>query len=168
MRDLSKYLLNDKAKAKVRELNKRADAFIQTGADGDANLKSYKAYVKKFNELKELYPNFEGHLDEPIPYSQFVLDYNENIFKNLKMADERYKNLSTPEYYALKMHGINEAAIDILEEKLGELLPGSEWTNPAYFRSHLPQAFQLLRSYFPNDEEYDSVFSPKETMISFG
>ena len=60
-------------------------------------------------------------------------------------------------------------SLDKLQEKLGELLPGSKWTNPEYFRTHIKEAYQELRQLVPDDEEYDKIFSPKEErMILFG
>jgi hypothetical protein len=170
MRDLSKYLLNDKAKNKVKYLNEQGKAAIQMDNPGDRNLAAYKVYVEKFNELKEKYPNWEGHLDSPIPYSQFVLDYDETLYSSLLKAER--SSLKAPEFYALKIHGVNESSLDILYNELTDRIADpherARWLDIQYFRSHIPEAYSLLRQYIPDDEEYDNVFSPKEEMLSFG
>lgn len=170
MADLNKLkglLKNDAAKARVQRLNKQGKEAIQGSADGDEKLAAYKKYVDRFYELKEQFPHWEERLDKPIEYSRFVLDYNEEMYKTITAASADFRGKSPIEVYTLKMHGINLRSIDVLREKLGELLPGSEWTNPAYFNTHIREAYQLLRQYYPNDEEYDNVFSPKEEYISF-
>ena len=170
MADLNKLkglLKNDAAKARVQRLNKQGEAAIKGAADGDEKLAAYKKYIDKFYELKEKFPHWEERLDKPIEYSRFVLDYNEEMYRMLSSSTEDFRGKDPVHVYTLKMHGINLRSIDILREKLGELLPGSEWTNPAYFDTHIREAYQLLRQYYPNDEEYDNVFSPKEEMILF-
>lgn len=171
MRDLSKYLINEKAKAKVKYLNKQADLAISAGEPADENLLAYKRYVEKFNELKTKYPNWEDHLDQPIPYSQFILDYNEEMFRNL--ADSSgFKHMSTPEFYVYKMHGVNEASLNVLynalSDKVLDPVERARFMDVSYFRSHIKEAYQLLRLYVPNDDEYDNIFSPKEEMLLFG
>lgn len=170
MADLNKIkglLKNDAAKARVQRLNKQGEAAVKGATDGDEKLAAYKTYVDRFYELKEQFPHWEERLDKPIEYSRFVLDYNEEMYKMLSQSTEDFRGKTPIEIYTLKMHGINLRSIDILREKLGELLPGSEWTNPAYFDTHIREAYQLLRQYYPNEEEYDNVFSPKEEYILF-
>lgn len=170
MADLKKLkglLKNDAAKARVQRLNKQGEAAIKGSVEGDEKLAAYKAYVDRFYELKEQFPNWEERLDTPIEYSRFVLDYNKEVYAMIGDASPDFRGKSPIEIYTLKMHGVNLRSIDILREKLGQLLPGSEWTNPAYFNSHIREAFQLLRQYYPSDEEYDQVFSPKEEYLLF-
>lgn len=164
LRNLKGLLKNDAAKARVKRLNKMGEAAVKGATDGDEKLIAYKQYVDRFYELKEKFPHWEERLDVPIEYSRFVLDYQKEIYEILG------KSMGKPaiEVYTLKMHGINLRSIDILREKLGELLPGSQWTNPTYFDTHIREAYQLLREYYPNDEEYDNIFSPKEEMIYWG
>lgn len=159
---LKALLKNDAAKAKVQQLNKLGKAAISGAVDGDQQLAAYRTYVRKFYELKELYPHWEERLNQPIEYSRFVLDYDERIYNALKAATADLKEYDPAEVYAFKMHGINLRSISVLQEKLIELKAGSEWGNPEYFRTHIREAYQLLRQYFPNDDEYDEVFSPKE------
>lgn len=159
---------NDKAKAKVKYLNKQADIMIQTGKPADQNLAAYKRYYDKFMELKKKYPNWSDHLGEPIEYSYFINDYNEDIMRSLKAASPKFKNLEPEEIYAFNIHGVNEVAIEILREKLGQLDPGSKWTNPEYFNSHIKEAFTELRLYYPEDADYDNIFSPKEEIVYWG
>lgn len=171
MADINKLkglLKNDAAKARVKRLNKQGEAAVKGATEGDEKLAAYKKYVDRFYELKEQFPHWEEKLDVPIEYSRFVLDYNENLYKMLEKSAPELSGKSPIEIYTLKMHGINLRSIDILREKLGQLLPGSEWTNPAYFNTHIREAYQLLRQYYPNDEEYDNVFSPKEEVIYWG
>lgn len=171
MADLKKLkglLKNDAAKARVQRLNKQGEAAIKGAVEGDEKLAAYKKYVDRFYELKEQFPHWEERLDKPIEYSRFVLDYNEEMYKMLSQSTEDFRGKEPVEIYTLKMHGINLRSIDILWEKLNQLEPGSQWTNPAYFNEHIREAFQLLRQYYPNDEEYDNVFSPKETYLFFG
>lgn len=171
MADLNKLkglLKNDAAKARVQRLNKKGEAAVKGATEGDEKLAAYKKYVDRFYELKEQFPHWEERLDKPIEYSRFVLDYNEEMFKMLASSSEDFKGKEPIEVYTLKMHGINLRSIDILQEKLGQLLPGSEWVNPAYFNAHIREAYQLLRQFYPNDEEYDEVFSPKETLLFWG
>lgn len=170
MADLNKLkglLKNDAARMRVQRLNKQGEAAVKGATDGDEKLAAYKKYVDRFYELKEQFPHWEERLDKPIEYSRFVLDYNEEMYKMIEKASPDFRGKSAIEIYTLKMHGINLRSIDILREKLGELLPGSEWTDPAYFDTHIREAYQLLRQYYPNDEEYDNVFSPKEEYILF-
>lgn len=170
MADLNKLkglLKNDAAKARVRRLNKLGEAAVKGATDGNEKLIAYKQYVDKFWELKEKYPHWEERLDKPIEYSRFVLDYNEEMYKMIASSSKDFKNYLPVEVYTLKMHGINLHSIDTLREKLNELLPGSEWGDPFYFNTHIREAYQLLRQYYPDDEEYDNVFSPKEEMIVF-
>lgn len=168
LKDLKGLLKNDAAKARVKRLNEQGVAAIKGAEDGDEKLQAYRKYVNKFYELKEKYPNWEEKLDKPIEYSRFVLDYNEEMYRTIGKASEDFRKFSPIDIYTLKMHGINLRSIEILQSELGKLLPGSEWTNPAYFNTHIREAYELLRQYYPNDEEYDQVFSPKETMISWG
>lgn len=170
MADLNKLkglLKNDAARMRVQRLNKQGEAAVKGATDGDEKLIAYKKYVDKFYELKEQFPHWEERLDKPIEYSRFVLDYNEEMYKMLSKSSSELKGKTPEEIYTLKMHGINLRSIDILREKLEQLLPGSEWTNPAYFDTHIREAYQLLRQYYPNDEEYDNVFSPKEEYLLF-
>lgn len=170
MADLKKLkglLKNDAARMRVQRLNKQGEAAIKGSTDGDEKLAAYKKYVDRFYELKEQFPHWEERLDVPIEYSRFVLDYNEEMYKMIEKSSPDFRGKSAIEIYTLKMHGINLRSIDVLREKLGELWPGSEWTDPAYFDTHIREAFQLLRQYYPNDEEYDNVFSPKEEYILF-
>ena len=155
-------------RAKVQYLNKIGKAAVQGDTDGDEKLAAYKKYVDRFYELKETYPNWEERLDTPIDYSRFVLDYNESMFRTIAEASDEFRSKDPVEVYTLKMHGISLRSIDILQEKLGELLPGSEWTNPEYFRTNIREAYQLLRQYYPDDKEYDEIFSPKEEMLFWG
>lgn len=155
-------------RAKVQRLNKQGKAAVQGATDGDEKLAAYKKYVDRFYELKERFPHWEERLDQPIDYSRFVLDYNEQMFKTIAEASDEFRGMAAIEVYTLKMHGINLRSIDILKEKLGELLPGSEWTNPEYFNTHIREAYQMLRQYYPDDNEYDEIFSPKETMLYWG
>lgn len=165
MKELAGLLKNDPAKARVQRLNKAGREAVQSADDGDGKLAAYKKYVKKFYEFKEKYPTWTDRLDSPIEYSRFVEDYNEEMFKTIAKSAEDYKGKGPEEVYMLKMHGINLRSIEVLKEKLGELLPGSEWTDPNYFDLHIREAYQLLRQYYPSDEEYDNIFSPKETML---
>lgn len=155
----------DALRAKVQRLNKQGEAAVKGATEGDSKLLAYKKYVDRFWELKEQFPNWEERLDKPIEYSRFVLDYNEEMFKTIAKSSEEFRYKDPIEVYTLKMHGINLRSIDILKTKLGELLPGSEWTNPSYFDTHIREAYQLLRQYYPDDKEYDEIFSPKETML---
>ena len=171
MADLNKLkglLKNDAARMRVQRLNKKGEAAVKGATDGDEKLVAYKKYVDKFYELKEQFPHWEERLDKPIEYSRFVLDYNEEMYRMLANSSADFRGEDPVFVYTFKMHGINLRSIDILKEKLGELLPGSEWTNPEYFNTHIREAYQLLRQYYPNDEEYDNVFSPKETMLFWG
>lgn len=158
----------DALRAKVQYLNKQGLAAVQGATDGDEKLIAYKKYVDRFYELKERFPHWEERLDQPIEYSRFVLDFNEEMFKTIANASEEFRGKSAVEVYTLKMHGINLRSIDILQSKLNELLPGSEWANPEYFNTHIREAYQLLRQYYPDDNEYDEIFSPKETMLFWG
>lgn len=166
--ELKNLLKNDAAKARVRKLNKQGEAAVHGAIDGDEKLLAYKKYVERFQELKEKYPHWEERLDTPIEYSRFILDYNESLFKMIADSTPDFRGKSAIEVYTLKMHGINLRSIEVLKEKLGELLPGSEWTNPNYFDTHIREAYQLLRQFYPDDDEYDNVFSPKETMLYWG
>lgn len=156
------------ARERVYRLNKQGEAAVKGATEGDAKLAAYKKYVDKFYELKERFPNWEEHLNEPIEYSSFVLDYNEEVYKLIGNAAEDFKGMSPEAVYALKQHGVNLRNVEILREKLGELLPGSEWTKPGYVEAHIRDAYQLLREHYPDDEEYDKIFSPKEEMLLFG
>ena len=155
-------------RAKVQRLNEQGKAAVQGAVDGDEKLSAYKKYVDKFYELKERFPHWEERLYQPIDYSRFVLDYNEDMFRTIAQASDEFRGMPAIEVYTLKMHGINLRSIDILSEKLGELLPGSEWTNPEYFRTHIREAYQLLRQFYPDDKDYDEIFSPKEQMLFWG
>lgn len=165
MKEIKSLLKNDQAKARVKRLNQQGKAAVAGATDGDEKLAAYKAYVDKFYELKEKYPNWEERLDTPIEYSRFVLDYNEPVYRVLLESTESFRGLTPPQVYALKMHGINMESINILQQKLGEMMPGSKWTDPQYFDTHIREAYQELRQLFPNDEEYDNIFSPKEEML---
>ena len=170
MADLKKLkglLKNDAARMRVQRLNKQGEAAIKGATEGDEKLSAYKKYVDRFYELKEQFPHWEERLDVPIEYSRFVLDYNEEMYKMIEKSSPDFRGKSAIEIYTLKMHGINLRSIDVLREKLGQLWPGSEWTDPAYFDTHIREAFQLLRQHYPNDEEYDNVFSPKEEYVLF-
>lgn len=166
--ELKNLLRNDASKKRVQRLNKQGKEAVQGAADGDQKLNAYAKYVDRFWELKERFPHWEERLDQPIEYSRFVMDYNEDMYRTIANASEEFRGTDPVEVYTLKMHGINLRSIDILREKLGELYPGSEWTNPAYFDTHIREAYQLLRQHYPDDEEYDKVFSPKETMLFWG
>lgn len=157
----------DALRAKVQRLNKMGKAAVQGATEGDEKLAAYKQYVDRFYELKEQYPNWEERLDAPIDYSRFVLDYNEEMFKTIAAASDEFRGKSAIEVYTLKMHGINFRSIDILQAKLNELLPGSKWNNPEYFRTHIREAYQELRQFYPDDNEYDEIFSPKETVLAW-
>lgn len=170
MADLNKLkglLKNDAARMRVQRLNKKGEAAIKGATEGDEKLIAYKKYVEKFYELKEQFPHWEEKLDKPIEYSRFVLDYNKEMYQMLTDTSPDFRGKDPVEVYTFKMHGINLRSIDILREKLVELYPGSEWGNPIYLNTHIREAFQLLRQNFPNDEEYDNVFSPKEEYILF-
>lgn len=164
-------IINDKAKNKVKWQREKADAAIKAGESGDKNLKAYLAYRDKYYEIATKYPNWDK-VANPIDYSRFVLDYNEDLYASISMSDQTYASLTPPEVYALKMHGVNERALGILQEKLIELdSPGSrdKWNDPIFFRSHIQEAFMRLRELVPDDEEYDQIFSPKEetTALAF-
>lgn len=161
--ELKALLKNDAAKAKVQKLNKMGEAAIKGAVDGDEKLSAYRAYVDKFYELKEKYPNWEERLNKPLEYSRFVLDYDEKVFSLLSRTSADFKGKTPIEVFTMKMHGINYRAISILQEKMAEI--GPEWRDEMYFNTHIKEAFQILRSYYPNDEEYDQVFSPKEMLI---
>lgn len=168
IKKLKGLLKNDAAKARVKALNKQGEAAVKGAVDGDSKLAAYKKYVDRFYELKEQFPNWEERLDRPIEYSRFVVDYNEEVYKTIAQSTSGFNGASAVEVYTLKMHGINLRSIDILREKLGELMPGSEWTDPIYFNAHIREAYETLRQYYPDDEEYDNVFSPKEEMLFWG
>lgn len=168
IKELKRLLKDDAAKMRVYRLNKQGEAAIKSTNDGDERLIAYKKYVDRFYELKEQFPHWEERLDKPIEYSRFILDYNEDLYKMLEKSSPELRGKSPIEIYTLKMHGINLRSIEVLREKLGQLLPGSEWTNPAYFNTHIREAYQLLRQHYPDDEEYDNVFSPKEEMLYWG
>lgn len=161
-------ILNDKAKYKVQYQRQLADEAIQAGQSGDANLSAYLKYRDKYYEIATKYPNWDK-LANPIDYSRFVLDYNEKLYEGISHSDKTYSNLTPPEVYALKMHGVNERAIDVLQEKLIELdMPNQkvQWADPTFFRSHIQEAYARLRELVPDDEEYDQIFSPKEETIA--
>lgn len=167
MADINKLkglLKNDAARARVQRLNKQGEAAVKGATEGDSKLLAYKNYVDRFYELKEQFPNWEERLDKPIEYSRFVLDYNEEVYKMIGNSSGK----TAIETYTLKMHGINLQSIEILKEELNKLMPGSKWTNPEYFRTHIREAYQELRQFYPDDEEYDEVFSPKEEKLFFG
>ena len=170
MADLNKIkalINNDAARMRVQRLNKKGEAAVKGATDGDEKLIAYREYVDNFYNLKARFPNWEKHLDKPIEYSSFVLDYNEEVYKMIAQSAEDYKGKSPIEVYALKLHGVNLRSIGILEEKLAELHPGTVWANVNYVEQHIVEAYQLLRQDFPDDEEYDNIFSPKEEMILF-
>lgn len=152
------------AKKAVQRLNKAGEAAIKGMTEGDERLLLYKRYVDRFYELKEKYPGWD-RLQEPIEYSSFILDYDEPVYKMIGQVSQDFRGMEPIEIYTLKIHGINLRSISILQEKLNQLMPGSVWTNPAYFESHIAEAYQILREFYPNDEEYDQVFSPKETLF---
>lgn len=168
MADINKLkglLKNDAAKARVQRLNKQGEAAVKGATEGDSRLLAYKQYVDRFWELKEQFPNWEEHLDKPIEYSRFVLDYNEEVFSMLASSSNDFRGESAVGVYTLKMHGINLPSIGRLEAELNKLMPGSEWANPEYFRTHIREAYQLLRQFYPDDKEYDEVLSPKEELL---
>ena len=155
------------AKKAVQRLNKAGEAAIKGATEGDERLSLYKQYVDRFYELKEKYPGWD-RLQEPVEYSSFILDYNEPMYRMIGQVSSDFSGMEPIEIYTLKTHGINLRSISILQEKLNQLIPGSKWTNLAYFETHIAEAYQELRSFYPNDEEYDNVFSPKETILYFG
>lgn len=165
---LLKKIKNDKARAQVQALRKQAEQLIETGGSGDKSLEAYKIYRKKFNELMAKYPGWD-RLIEPIPYSDFLLDYNENIYAGISRSDRSLSGLTPPEVYALRMHGVNENSISILQTKLLETetdpIQRNLWQDPKFFNSHITEAFARLRELIPDDKEYDEVFSPKESVI---
>lgn len=154
----------DALRAKVQKLNQMGREAVHGAVEGDEKLAAYKEYVTRFYELKERFPHWEERLDTPIEYSRFVVDYNEDMFRTIAESSDEFRGKSAIEVYTLKMHGINLRSIDILQSKLIELMPGSEWNNPEYFRTHIREAYQVLRQIYPDDEEYDQIFSPKETL----
>lgn len=158
-----------RGKQKIKNLREQADRAIQTGQSGDANMAAYLKYREKYNELVTKYPGWDK-LVEPIDYTRFVLDYNESIYDSIRSSDAMLKGLTSPEVYALKMHGINESAIEKLREKLIDLdTPENKqkWLDLNYFEGHIAEAYARLRELIPNDEEYDQVFSPKEEVLIF-
>lgn len=158
-----------RGKQKIKNLREQADRAIQTGQSGDANMAAYLKYREKYNELVTEYPGWDK-LVEPIDYTRFVLDYNESIYDAIRSSDAMLQGLTSPEVYALKMHGINESAIEKLREKLIDLdMPDQKqkWLDFNYFKGHITEAYARLRELIPNDEEYDQVFSPKEEVIIF-
>ena len=169
IKDIIAQHLKPDARQKVENLRRQADRAIQTGKSGDANMDAYIRYREKYNQLLEEYPGWD-RLIEPVDYSFFVLDYNEGIYSSIANSDAAMAGLTSPEVYALKMHGINTAALDKLREKLIDLDTPQEkqkWLDLNYFKAHIKEAYTRLRELIPDDEEYDQVFSPKEEVLIF-
>lgn len=164
------YLLglikNDEAKKKVKQLNAAGEAVINIDNPADKTLAAYKEYRRLFAELKEKYPDWDSKLNKPIEYSSFILDYNEKLFETLSKSSQHLYGKSPVEVFTLNMHGINLRSIEILQQKLIELEPGSLWADPHYFNTHIKEAFAVLRAFYPDDNQYDEIFSPKETTVS--